>query len=161
MVLEILQKEVARARDCQSSLGVALIKVDHFEMIRDVYGRRAAEEVLREAARLVSSSIRPYDSAGRYDENEFLLVVPNFDGESMTALAEQVRKSLAATPVRVSGETIAFTVSVGVVAESPSPDQDADRLTKLLRDTLSQAGKGDGNRVATGPAVPTAVVADP
>jgi len=151
MVLEVLQKEMVRATDIQSSLGLALIKVDHFDMIRDVYGHKAAEDVLREAARLISSSIRPYDLAGRYDEDEFVLAAPDFDLERMTALAEQLRKALAATPVHVGKETIAFTVSIGLAITDPASNQDAGDLTDLAHNALYQAGKGDGNRVAANP----------
>jgi len=148
-VLEALQKEVLRARDRASSLAVALVKVDHFDMINETYGRRAAEQVLREAARCISSSIRPYDVAGRTEDDEFLILVPDFSAEEMVKLAEGIRKTAANEPVRVGGETIAFTASLGVAAACPTKDQDAADFLAPAREALGQACRSHGNRVAS------------
>jgi two-component system cell cycle response regulator len=65
-VVDALKWELARAQREGSSIGVILADLDHFKAINDTFGHLEGDSVLRAAARTISSSIRGYDSAGRY-----------------------------------------------------------------------------------------------
>ena len=65
-ILDMLQKERERARRKSGSVGVVLADLDEFRKVNESLGHPVGDEVLREAARRMNSSVRPYDAVGRY-----------------------------------------------------------------------------------------------
>src|SRR5207245_2165972 len=65
-ILEILERELARARRLGSPVGVIMADLDHFKKVNDTHGHLAGDAVLREAARRIGASLRLYDTVGRY-----------------------------------------------------------------------------------------------
>src|SRR5882724_6037532 len=66
MILEILDRELARAERERRPVGLVLADLDHFKNVNDTYGHFAGDAVLREFVRRTGSSVRPYDAVGRY-----------------------------------------------------------------------------------------------
>ena len=93
-ILDILQRELDRARRESNPLGVVMADLDHFKQVNDTYGHLAGDAVLREVAKRLSASVRPYDSVARYGGEEFLIVAPNCDPGSGLNLAQRLRSSL-------------------------------------------------------------------
>ena len=65
-ILDILQRELNRARRESNPPGVVMGDLDHFKRVNDTYGHLAGDAVLREVAKRLSASVRPYDSVARY-----------------------------------------------------------------------------------------------
>jgi PleD family two-component response regulator len=57
-ILEILQKEAARAQRENLSLALLMADLDNFKSINDTYGHPAGDAVLRESARRMNGNIR-------------------------------------------------------------------------------------------------------
>ncbi|MFY9853824.1 MAG: diguanylate cyclase, partial [Terracidiphilus sp.] len=74
-ILRALTAEMDRVLREKRTVVVALIDLDHFKRINDRYGHLAGDEALRWFAAAVGAAIRPYDRAGRYGGEEFLLVL--------------------------------------------------------------------------------------
>jgi two-component system cell cycle response regulator len=129
-ILDILQRECARAQRAQGSLGVVMADLDHFKPINDTYGHMAGDEVLREIARRMMTSVRAYDSIGRCGGEEFVIVFPDCGAESAFQRAEQLRQDITGKPVETSSALIAVTASLGVAA---SDQGDCGAYEVLLR----------------------------
>ena len=116
-ILELLQNERERARRKSGSVGVVLADLDEFRKVNENLGHPIGDEVLREAARRMNSSVRPYDAVGRYGGEEFLIVLPGSDGLGALTVAERIRETFAKRPVHTTAGPVPLTLSLGVAAE--------------------------------------------
>jgi len=118
-VLERLDEELARADRSGHAVGVLELDIDHFKRVNDGHGHAAGDKVLRSVASQIVTALREYDSAGRLGGEEFLVVAPEIDAESLLALAERLRSAIETRPVANSKGEISITTSVGATLSRP------------------------------------------
>jgi len=121
-ILVTFRHEIDRAEREGSSLAIALADIDHFKKINDTCGHPVGDAVLREVARRMQSSIRSYDTMGRYGGEEFLIVSPRCDLERAMKLAERVRQSVCSQTIEIEGKEIPVTLSLGVAVSQSAED---------------------------------------
>ncbi len=92
----------------------SIIDLDHFKNINDTYGHQAGDFVLKEFGEILSESSRPYDLAGRYGGEEFVLLAMNIDIEKTADLLERFRKIIKGHVFYYNGTPISITFSAGV-----------------------------------------------
>ena len=147
-ILDMLNKERERARRKSGSVGVVLADLDAFRRVNETLGTPVGDEVLREAARRMSSTVRPYDAVGRHGGEEFLIVLPGSDGLGGLTAAERIRESFAKRPVHTSAGPVPVTLSLGVAAEGGEAASDGNSLLRAADAALKRAQHNGGNRVA-------------
>jgi diguanylate cyclase (GGDEF)-like protein len=147
-ILELLHKERERARRKSGSVGVVLADLDAFRKVNETLGTPVGDEVLREAARRISSTLRPYDAVGRYGGEEFLIVLPGSDGLGGLTVAERIRESFSNHPVHTSAGPVSITLSLGVAAEGGEAASDGSALLRAADTALKRAQQTGRNRVA-------------
>jgi len=79
--------------------------------VNDSYGQLVGDEVLRSTAERMTAAVRNEDCVGRYEGEEFLVVLPNCTAEAAREVAERVRQSISSAP---SPNEVQITVSIGV-----------------------------------------------
>ncbi len=72
-------------------LSVCITDIDRFKSVNDTYGHDAGDEVLREFAHRVRSTVRGADLACRFGGEEFVVVMPDTPAEVAAAIAERLR----------------------------------------------------------------------
>jgi two-component system cell cycle response regulator len=155
VILEALHRENSRQLREGGSFGIALVDVDHFKYVNDRHGHLTGDAVLRELARRMCASVRPYDIVGRYGGEEFLIVVPSSAAAGTMGLAERIRKSIEEFPVRTEAGEIQMTVSLGVAISDPALPLDPQELIRVADDALYRAKDLGRNRCELGtPAEP-------
>jgi diguanylate cyclase (GGDEF)-like protein len=113
-ILISAQMEVTRAAREHSKTAVLLADIDHFKKINDTYGHPVGDSVLISVATALESELRPYDSAGRYGGEEFLIVVPGVNYVRAMEVAERVRVKVEDS-VRLDADGSGrVTISIGV-----------------------------------------------
>jgi two-component system, cell cycle response regulator len=146
-ILEMLQKELARAERSGESIAVAMADLDRFKQVNDTYGHLAGDIVLRETARRLKSVTRNYDGVGRYGGEEFLIILPGCDFEGTLSQAERIRQSIASEPFQVPEVAIPMTCSLGFAwTDTPSVSQ-ANLLMRRADMSLYAAKNSGRNRV--------------
>jgi len=93
-------------------------------------------------------SVRPYDAIGRYDGEEFLVVIVENNPAVLFEIAERIRRNVADTPVRTDGAAIQITVSIGVAYTEPWQKMDSSQLVQIAIEALDSAKRVGPNRVA-------------
>ena len=143
-LLDLLQRELARAGRSHTATGLLMLDLDHFKKVNDTYGHLAGDVVLKEVACRISLAVRSYDLVGRYGGEEFLVVLPGCDRNPALQSAERIRFSVANGPILASGSEIAITVSIGATAVMSDTTSEKEILATV--DTaLYQAKKAGRN----------------
>ncbi len=146
-ILDVLGRELSRARRAAGSVGVLLADLDLFKSINDAHGHLVGDEVLREIARRMVASMRVYDSVGRYGGEEFLVIAPGCDASNARASGERLRAAIEVRPVSTSEGPIQITLSLGAVSSSAWREDDADALLRAADAALYRAKNAGRNRV--------------
>ena len=146
-ILDILQRELGRARRESNPLGIVMGDLDHFKRVNDTYGHLAGDAVLKEVAKRLSSSVRPYDSVARYGGEEFLIVAPNCDPGSGLNLAQRLRSSLDQKPIDLPEGLLPLTCSLGVAVGGLASKDNSDSMLRAADDALYRAKANGRNRI--------------
>lgn len=115
---EVLATEMARAVRSGSPLCVALLDLDHFKRVNDVYGHRMGDEVLRRFASLLRTEMRAVDHSARWGGEEFIILMPHADLEQAGVALERIRARLADMPMS-DHDPLRVTMSGGLAAWTP------------------------------------------
>src|SRR2546428_150944 len=115
VIMDLLGRELARSRREQVCTAILMCDLDHFKSVNDTYGHLAGDDVLRETAKRLLASVRSYDFVGRYGGEEFLVVLNNCNPAFAFARAEEIRKTIAQTPVPSASGPIPVSMSVGLL----------------------------------------------
>ena len=97
-VLGFLGKHTDLSRRHRRPLSLILCDLDHFKSVNDDHGHAVGDCVLKSFAKVVLDRLRTCDHVGRIGGEEFLLVLPETKGREAQAVAEELRKALAAEP---------------------------------------------------------------
>jgi two-component system, cell cycle response regulator len=161
-ILAGLNRELARSQRTGQPVAIILADIDHFKRINDSLGHAAGDEALKDVARRLKADLRPYDLAGRYGGEEFLLILPTCPLTAATHRAEQVRLSLAKGPVVTPFGTFPLTLSLGVTVCVPDAKIQLEELLRHADEALYRAKQMGRNRVqAYSPDEKTAIVVAP
>jgi diguanylate cyclase (GGDEF)-like protein/PAS domain S-box-containing protein len=93
--------------------GLVYADVDNYEKILERYGRFNAAKVLRMIARTFYKNIRYFDIVGRWDTEEFLIILLNIDESRLDIVANKLRLLVAESYISVETGVLNATVSMG------------------------------------------------
>jgi len=142
-IIEMLERELSRARRDGSSVGILLADIDHFKRVNDTRGHLVGDEVLRAVTGRLKGEVRSYDSVGRYGGEEFLIVLPGCDNPKLSTKAERLVKVVERSSIGTSTGTVAVTISIGGIASGDCPHADVNKLL-LAADTALYRAKVSG-----------------
>jgi two-component system cell cycle response regulator len=143
MIVELLERELARSHREHTSTAILLCDLDHFKKVNDTHGHPAGDDVLRETAKRLFSSVRSYDFVGRYGGEEFLVILSNCNPAYGFARAEEIRKAIGQRPVPTSSGPISITLSLGLLLSNEWGKLPAEELLREA-DAALYAAKAAG-----------------
>jgi diguanylate cyclase (GGDEF)-like protein/PAS domain S-box-containing protein len=123
LLTDRLQQAVVQAQRNEWLLAVCFLDLDEFKPINDRHGHETGDRLLIEVARRISETLRSGDTVARFGGDEFVLLLPQLEGEvELGQIMERILRTVA-EPAIIDGRPIATTVSIGVTL---FPDGDAD-----------------------------------
>lgn len=155
-ILEILDRELARADRESRFVGVVLTDLDKFKNVNDTHGHLAGDAVLREAARRMASAMRTYDAIGRYGGEEFLIILPGCDESACLNQAERMRRALRDVPMELGDVSLTLTGSFGAASSCPGNRVSGETMIRTADEALYKAKHQGRDRVVYMDAVVTA-----
>ena len=112
---ERLAAELDRAERYRRPFALLVLDCDNFKCINDTYGHLEGDKVLQMLASVIGQCLRRSDSAYRYGGEEFVVLMPEVNGEAAYALAERLRANFAESEVVTDdGQPVRCTISIGV-----------------------------------------------
>jgi diguanylate cyclase (GGDEF)-like protein len=138
---------IDRARTTQKPVSVALLDIDHFKRVNDVYGHATGDEALKMLALLLERHIRPHDLAVRWGGEEFLVVLIS-DLPGAEDAMRRIRRELSATPLGAIAWPLA--ASVGLAGGAvPVSEQKLAYWVEQADEALLRAKAMGRNRIET------------
>ncbi|MFC4427450.1 sensor domain-containing diguanylate cyclase [Deinococcus navajonensis] len=104
---------------------VALLDIDHFKRVNDLYGHHVGDLVLRNVSRALQDALQPEEFVGRYGGEEFLLILSAASGAEVQAAAGRIRAALAEVRAEGLPEAHRLTASIGVTFYWPGENLEA------------------------------------
>lgn len=150
-ILEMLDRELDRARREGSALGVLLLDIDHFKQLNDTRGHQFGDQALRLFAQRIQAAVRSYDCFGRYGGEEFLVIAPHCGQPELLAQAERLRRTVESARFEVDGFRFALTVSIGASSTDSDPQAASIELIRAADEALYEAKRAGRNRVVYAP----------
>jgi diguanylate cyclase (GGDEF)-like protein len=144
-IMARLEQEVVRSQRYGAPLSVLMFDIDDFKEINDRFGHLAGDAVLTEMARLLQGGLRSIDSVGRFGGEEFLVVLPETDGNAAMLIGDRLRESLSSHIFCYEKGTMQVSVSGGVAMYRDN--RDAGKLVGLADENLYRAKKEGKNMV--------------
>jgi diguanylate cyclase (GGDEF)-like protein/PAS domain S-box-containing protein len=156
LFLDRLAVAIANADRRQRQLAVIFLDVDDLKMINDTLGHPTGDELLTSLARTLTEMVRRGDTVARVGGDEFLILLPEVNGEQdAAAVAQKILDHLSA-PFVVQGEELHVTISAGV-AIYPADGVDAETLIRNADGAMYRVKERGGNKfqLASHLAMPT------
>jgi diguanylate cyclase (GGDEF)-like protein/PAS domain S-box-containing protein len=148
---ELLKRDWAVAHREQRSIAVFAVDIDALDLYNTTFGRAAGDSTIRRVAHIVSGCLRrSSDVTARIDGGSLMAFAPGLSVEQALALgqvmAERVRELRIHHPR--SAVLRYISISVGVCAAVPGPDESPTSLVEKSQLQLKLAKKSGRNRAA-------------
>ena len=115
MLVDWLDRAIARLARHPGGLAVAFMDLDNFKDVNDAYGHACGDKVLIELASRLAAQMRPEDVVARFGGDEFVAIFGDLSDplDAAQMMAERLH-SIVTEPVRVNGEDFHMTISIGI-----------------------------------------------
>ena len=124
---------------------VAVLDLDHFKRINDLYSHAVGDEVLRRVASSLQSSSRAHDLVARIGGEEFVLILFGLEAENAITVCCSIMNELAAVSWSDIDVTLRVTASVGIAAHVEATDP--NRVMAIADERLYLAKAAGRNRI--------------
>ena len=122
LLVELMDKAVARASRSHHFAAVLFIDLDGFKGVNDHYGHHVGDQLLCAVAERLVEMVRPGDTVSRIGGDEFVALCEDITQSGDAELiAQRITRALA-TPFRLGPITVNITGSVGVAFSGPGQD---------------------------------------
>jgi len=130
-----LEKAVKSVLRSGKSMALMFLDMDQFKRINDTLGHDAGDEVLRQASKALSESIRRGDAAIRWGGEEFLVLLPHTDAEAAKNVVSRImERGLAILP-----DGTRVTASIGLAEQHEDETHNWKDLVDIADKRLYQA----------------------
>jgi len=143
---ERLLDEFGRAKRYLLPLSLAMIDLDFFKTINEIYGHPYGDKILKEFGVFLGKATRVSDVSARYGGEEFVVLLPNTPLAGAVKFGQNLSQSLSEKIFDKSANNIKLKASIGVSAYPEQEAVDESALLKQADTALCEAKRAGGNR---------------
>ena len=119
------------------------IDLDDFKPVNDTEGHEAGDKLLVAVAKTLKSVLGPFDFAGRFGGDEFLLLLRGIEGKQEVVHACDYIRERLNCDIKINGRCTMITASIGIVFSDSTQYQSSDTLINDA-DIAMYAAKAQG-----------------
>jgi diguanylate cyclase (GGDEF)-like protein len=143
LLADRVSHDLSRASRGNEPLALVFLDLDRFKYVNDSLGHRVGDELLRQLAHRLLTTVRGEDTVSRLGGDEFILVLPNTDTGGASHAVQKLLEVIA-QPFQVESHELALTASVGI-ALYPVDAQDYDGLARCADIAMYRAKRAGHN----------------
>ncbi len=111
-----LETECARSKRYKRPFSVAILDLDNFKAINDVFGHATGDDTLKKLAECMDSQKRIPDILARYGGDEFVILMPETEASDALTFMERILTKVQQIEVQ---ENVSMTISCGIAQSMP------------------------------------------
>lgn len=142
---DALREYLDEFRRIERPIGLMIFDLDRFKEVNDTFGHDVGDDVLRAVAKCLKDLTRYHDVVARLGGEEFAIVAPNMDIDTLSRFAERIRRAIATLPVASGNIRLKITTSVGLAVWDRR--ESTDEFYKRADARLYQAKREGRNRI--------------
>jgi diguanylate cyclase (GGDEF)-like protein/PAS domain S-box-containing protein len=146
-----LHESLERFAELQLPFGVLIFRLEGLEHFRAAFGTEATSSLLRVTARTLEGAIFKTDFAGRWSDDQFLLILNGCREDALYSVRERIRRMLAMEGIEWWGERRSLPVWVGQAA--PQADDTPELLVVRAQQSLKASLDSRSRAASAGPSL--------
>jgi diguanylate cyclase (GGDEF)-like protein len=148
-VFTLMDNEVSLSVRNNETNSILLADIDRFKSYNDEHGHDVGDEIIKAVAKLISERIRKTDVACRYGGDEFFILCRRATPVSVLMIADDLRRAMAETPIRIGALELNITLSIGAATiPSAQPVTTAEELFRCADIALYRSKQQGRDSVA-------------
>ena len=142
----VVVAEHAYAKRHELPAALALLDLDHFKTVNDVFGHDAGDQVLRHFAEITKQTLRVEDQAFRVGGEEFAVLLRGTGVEGAEQVLDRLRQVLGKSPVTLGGDETRYHVRFSAGIAALDGDRSAAAVLKAADDALYASKRAGRSR---------------
>jgi diguanylate cyclase (GGDEF)-like protein/PAS domain S-box-containing protein len=141
LFLDRLNMALENSKRTDTMTGLIYLDLDGFKSINDTMGHLAGDKLLKEVAQRLKNCARKSDTVARLGGDEFTVIVSNAKTiEGVETVAQKIIEIIR-EPIRIDGQQIHTSTSLGITLYPFSDNDDAYTLVKQADSAMYHAKK--------------------
>jgi diguanylate cyclase (GGDEF)-like protein len=125
--------DIFRSRRNKESIGFIMIDLDYFKSVNDRYGHLAGDVILRKLSKICKQEVRNVDTFSRFGGEEFLVILPGTNTQSLQRTAERLRLKIEKTIFSYLNKKIKIRISAGTSIFNPLKDKSVNAHATFMK----------------------------
>lgn len=129
LLTDRIAQAISAAKRRGSKLAILFFDIDHFKRVNDTLGHEVGDQLLRVMSKKLQMCIRASDTLSRQGGDEFVVLLPELNDDTVPAEIAQKILSAIKDPINIANHELYITASIGI-AVYPDDGDSVDVLTR-------------------------------
>ena len=140
---ELVKQHIESYRKNKEVFALAMIDMDDFKKVNDLWGHNMGDRVLRESVKVMKAYLRQQDHLSRYGGDEFIIIFPQCNMSEAKVIIERLLSAVAKIDLSAEIGSISFSAGITDIEEAEQLEIDLYRLADKKLYISKTAGKNN------------------
>lgn len=133
------EEEINKTEDsCSLPLSIIVADLDGLKLINDSFGHPQGDTMLIETGKLLKKYTRSSDLIARIGGDEFCILLPSTDAQTVKAIIEKIREDCESTSIDIAGAPVKLSISLGFGTKE-NPDENLNAIFNVAEDSMRRS----------------------